>query len=533
MGARLSAMGEAIRNWYSAKVMPRWRALRTRATASRVGRAWGQMRARAVASRAGQRWAAMSRTQHRVIGAAGAMGVVLVIVAATLMGPLSGGGQGPGAGSSSSAIAAASPSVGSPTPVGSPTWTPWAAGSQTKASGWAPNSPVVAWSSPGSGSYRRPIVLAALDCPDPNSNPVASGGYLYIFCGESEVRAFDLATNALIQTYPVQFPSQRDYSCGPPGPCVGADLTGIVAVDHGLWVGWAEGGLQRLDLRTGKVTVNRPGWQLLADGLGYVWIGVPAGDEIFPRTDPYGINPSTGATAETLAAVYDGSISVACGLVWGHYPYEDMWHVLREYGDVLPWGGQDQFDHWWQARSPDPIIEIVEIGRDCWAKVVSSGGKEKLGRLVSNDVAASGIDLWSPELPADGDIQMLNGVPWFVRVSGSVTTMQVIDMGSLTPWGDTWLVPCFAPTYWQTRVTVYGAGDSYWCAGTAYGRTVLLRIAPPELPPGRTAVPPHSSPTPSPTPSRSPTLVPTPTATASPTAAPSPSTTASASSTGG
>jgi hypothetical protein len=315
-----------------------------------------------------------------------------------------------------------------------------------------------------------------------------SDGRLYIFCASEEVRAFDLATNALIETYKLKFPNWDDYFQGECSmACIGPDLSGTLAVDHGLWVGWAAGGVQRLDLTTKKVTVNRADWVWLGYGLGYVWV-TDLVDPAQPTDDPssdemYGVKPSNGSVAVTANgryAAYDRWISIACGAVWQIESYDSQSVVSLNYPTKIT-------EDVWAARSDGALAGVQQIGKDCWAESRgSSWDVTRLGRLAPDKATTDGYDLWSPDLP--GDVEILDGKPYLVRWTDAFTTVQLIDMETFGPSGDLWRT-ISGPIFWA-------AGGSLWSTGDVQGHSVLFRLALSDTPRATATPAASASPTP-------------------------------------
>jgi hypothetical protein len=158
--------------------------VRLRAIATRCRETGSRAHARFAASRAGIRWAALAPRTQRIAAAGGAGVLVLVILGALVLGPLSAHGAGgssshsssaPGiAAASGSSAASASASVGPTATVGPP---------------------------------RAAAVLATIACDADWTTPVVSAGRMYVSCSNgTQVIAIDLATDKVAKTYKIGSP---------------------------------------------------------------------------------------------------------------------------------------------------------------------------------------------------------------------------------------------------------------------------------------------------------------------------------------
>ena len=500
--------GTLVERWGNSVALRlnRWRAA---VSAGRVGREWRTATQRLSGTRAGRRWQALPENARRAVLAIGLVALLF-------------GSAGIALGISASrpgAPAAASTEAGTATPTGLPTSTypsvpgsatdtPWAYPSPS----WSPTLPaptprLAQFAAMPSVEPVDPAVLATFSC-QPYANEVsASGGRLYVYCmtgeatsGQDEVVAIDLATNELARTYLFKLPNPAPTNCA--GGCVWDDSRDLV-VDHGLWVGGGDSGMERLDLSSGKAGLVHKNWLFLGHGAGKLWVAPPIDlsngdgwiDAVDPKNGAYaegGIHVDTGGR-ENVTPIFPGVLTCS-SMAFAWFPYSTFGDFDLMYPATYSIAGDRPI---W----PLHLGQIDDVGQAdgaCWASLVLGDG-EYLVRLTTN-----GADLETTVLPAS--IRFMDGKAWLVKSpTPGTTVLQQLDLKNFQAVG--------APV--RVGGDIVGmAGGSIW---TTDQHGYLIRV-------GLTAAPPASpSPSLTPTPAPSPSGTPAPSPSGTPTPEPTPS----------
>ena len=350
--------------------------------------------------------------------------------------PVASGSPSPSASATASATASASPSASG---IASPTATATAsqvAGTPAKVVASVPNCDI-------SGNGFAPIV---------------SGGDMFIECdlGAPEwVLRVNLATNEVIRKYETNMPSNM--------------IVGRIAVDGGaLWAGVTNGSAcggtckgffhtLRIDLATGKTTLDLVDMSLLGDGFGYIL----ARDQLGHLVK---LDPTTGKHVGQISFNYE-SAQIACGSLWGENTSNGSTTVAR----VDPANGKVLAGF----TDSDGIAgaELHPVGNECWAVVGTSSIVPPYGSTYHFDrIGSSGIDFRSPTgnlASYANSVAILDGTFWLLTdgtnpsasVPGTITTMQRIDPTTWQPAGPIWTYTGMAPAF--------GAGGSLWAANTS------------------------------------------------------------------
>jgi hypothetical protein len=420
------------------------------------------------------------RTQ-RIAAGAGAGGLVIVILAALVLGPLSAHGASDSSNHSGGApgIAAASPSS--------------SASASASASGLTFGTASPTPRTPDDGvSPRVPDVLAKINCtPDPTA-PVSSGGRFYVSCDDgARVIAIDLATDTIAQAYTL------DNQNGFYSPAT-------MVVDRGLWMSFSNGDtnlVQRLDLTTGNQSAEFRDSSLIADVGGVLWITDGAGNlfKVNPMTATKSAWHSTNAATMINSAQFD---TVACGMIWGQDKQQNIIRV-NPATDVLTNMGNPQ--------ERGTLEDIIEAGSDCWAVVPSSDGN---GMVLARQ-GKSCTDMVTSDI--DGDPYVFGDTYWLLSADQTYI-YQVEPFGGRT--GRHWLVATTDDGW------IASANGQIWvdnAAGLTRVDIPLDRMRPGATPATLTCHAPAASPTPAA--SATPPVTPSPTDTTTPTPSASDSTT--------
>jgi hypothetical protein len=417
--------------------------------------------------------------------------LAVVMVAALVVGPLSGRGSQSGgepSGSSAPQIPAS--------PAGSD-FTPGAEGSPTEGGASPSTSPIP------TGPASAPV-LASFDCPVPrlygslSLKYSVSGGQLYAICG-NEVQAIDLATNQITATYKSAFPEIDCGENGGGGTCTGSERA--IAVDHWLWASderYDRTIIRQVNLRNGRVASEATGL-LVGSGFGYVFVDVTTNElDVYA---PWEVEIWRAADGEYVSPMGSDRLQLrSCNVVWG-------WTDGRFDTEI-----ERIADDGWTTTIAGETKDIRQIGKECWA-VVSDGGADQLLRLGTECV-----DFRSPSFP---EILIEGGAFW-------VRTEDVIQR--------------LDPQTWETRGPSYRVNGRLISAGSSLWQWTASRLERLDIPietwlyaPAKgTACEPQSEepsdawpsdnpPTQSPSPEPSPTPSPTPGATQTGSATESPS----------
>ena len=345
--------------------------------------------------------------------------------------PVASGSPSPSASASSTASATASPSLASATPSATAT------GSQVA------GTPAT-------------VVASVPNCDITGNGfaPIVSGGDLFIECGLGApewVLRVNLATNAVVRKYETNM------------------IVGKIAVDGGaLWAGVTNGSgcagtckgffhTLRIDLPTGKTTLDLVDMSLVGDGFGYILARDQSGHLVK-------LDPATGKDVGQISFNYQ-SAQVACGSLWGENTSDGSTTVARvdpANGNVLAsFTDSDGFAG----------VELHPVGNECWAVVSAGSFVPPYGGTYHFDrIGSSGIDFRSPtgNLASYADsVAIFDGTFWLLTdgtnpsasVPATITTMQRIDPATWQPAGPIWTYTGAAPAF--------GAGGSLWAANTS------------------------------------------------------------------
>jgi len=383
-------------------------------------------------------------------------GATLVVAIVFVIGFGSRSNQPVASGSSSpspSATASASPSasgVASPTASSSATASPSATATASEVAG----TPAT-------------VVASVSNC-DISGNgfaPVVSGGDLFIGCGLGApewVLRVNLATNAVVRVYETNMPTNMS--------------VGKAAVDGGaLWVAVGsvcsapcKGFLHtlRIDLSTGKTTLDLVDMSLVGDGFGYILARDQSGHLVK-------LDPATGKEMGQISFNYE-SAQIACGSLWGENSSDGSTTVAR----VDPANGNVVASF----TDSDGIagVELHPVGNECWA-VVSTGSfvPPYGGTYYFDRIGSSGIDFRSPtgNLASYADsVAIFDGTFWLLTdgtnpsasVPGTITTIQRIDPTTWQPAGPIWTYTGPAPAF--------AAGGSLWAANAHQAGTTPTAV---------------------------------------------------------
>lgn len=439
-------------------------------------RAWVEGRIEwAATTRVGRSWAGLTLPSQCMFAAAGAAGLVLIIVGGLALGAMVGSPEARTTASSSPRIAqVAAPPIASASPT------------QTASLAESALASEAASASPTD-------VLAAVDCVDAGPTATADGR-LYVVCGvgtEATVTAIDLATAMVVKTYPVARPDP---------PCQGAciQLHADALIVHGaLWIEWSDSEVQRLDLDSAAVTGEFSQASLVGDALGSIWVETASG---LHEVSPDGPLPETGGTKWGAWSGYE----VACGSIWiasapGTYGYvsafDQLSHGFREVPATVGYGSR-----------------VLGIGSTCWLErdVPPYGHASELTRFNGECLGSQTMTL-DDALPFE-----LGDTAWIRTKYGGIYRLDMTTGAAYGP-----AVPM--PGSFGPHSTLVAASGQVWAADG--DRFVRLAIALGPTP-DQATMPPFAcasaspSPTTSPSPSSSPSPSPTATRTAMNTATP-------------
>jgi hypothetical protein len=371
-----------------------------------AGRFWARL-----TGAPGPKWGSLSARARRSILFAGGAGLVMAILATLLSVPKA--ATRPEASTLTAARSAAagvspSASVKPSTPA-------------IPSASVAPSAPVL----PSAEEPRTPGTLASIDCLAPGSmqrpDPIVSGGRMYVIC-DHDVKVIDLTNDTVVKTYRSVL-HDVPAGCGR-GQCP-APLWGM-AVHDGVWVDG--GSVKRIDLTSGAVTTELPGYSLIGDALGYIW--VTNGRRVSR------VNPSSGKIVAGFASEPANHwVSASCGLLWGWSADDSSATISRLSlsGKVL-WSEKARFE-----LNYDPGRNVQRVAGECWAMEAGAPASEAPGSLVR--LGPSCVDYRSPALPAGTQIlgDSFWTMTWDTRLN--VTHGQRVDPSTWRPRGPVWELP--------------------------------------------------------------------------------------------
>jgi hypothetical protein len=414
---------------------------------SRRTRAWVEDRIEwAATTRAGRKWAGLTPRSQRAIAAAGAAGLVLLMVGGLALGAMVGSPEARAPASSSPWIAeVATPSTASASPT------------QTASLSESARPSEAASASPSG-------VLASVDCVAVGPAATADGR-LYVACGlgtEASVIAIDLATDKVVETYPITRP---DPPCQQ--ACIPLHATALI-VDGGLWIEWSDSEVQRVDLDSGEVTGEVSQARLVGDALGGIWVETASG---LHGVSPDGPMPETGGTKYGAWSGYE----VACGWIWiasapGTYGYVSAFDQFSDgFREVPATAGYGS--------------RVLGIGSTCWLArdAPPYGGEVELTRF-------NGECLGSQTMTLDALPFELGDTAW-IRTNGAVSRLDMTTGSVSGP-----ALPM--PSSFGPQSTLVAASGQVWAAdGDRFVRLAIVL----DPTPGQATMPPFACASPSPT----------------------------------
>ena len=451
-----------------------------------------------------RRWPSTTWMTRGLLSTAGALGLVVVLVAAVVLGPLSSRRATAATPSPSDWDLAAGLKHASPTPdrpydtLGPiSTWT------------FPPTLPPTPAPTPTPGptapqGTRLAHILATADCQNyPGQGEIVVENTIYATCGLGlgNVSAFDATTGRKLADY--------IYDVRPEGM-----TAAHLAIDNGVWfstvpIGSACGAncpawtprVRRMYMGSSRaITFTLDGWVVAGDGLGYVWAKRPNAS----GPTQMKIDPATTKTSQIPWAYPE--VEIACGALWG--ATADRATVARvdpASGDVLA-----------TFAVPGGLKSLHQTQDGCWSVQGASYGPGHDERFVK--IGPSGIESGSPAFTISdfGSLLIVGSTFWIASFKYSSepdnwVLLQRVDPSTWQRVGPVWAVPLgFGDPRWA-----FAAGGAMWIqSSTEYGGD-LLRV---DVPLGPL---PATSPSPSSTPKATPTAPPN--SSSSPTASPSPS----------
>jgi hypothetical protein len=292
---------------------------------------------------------------------------------------------------------------------------------------------------------------------------VISGNLIYLYCkapgdkSTESVVAIDLRTNRIVRTYDFQFAFPKVCL---PMRCVW-DVDRTLAVDHGLWVG-GEGGIERLDLKTGKASMMHTDWRFLAYSPGRIWVDVPYNPDTHDRV-LQALDPTTGiATRDpglhNFNAVASAHVcsDMIIGAVWGYSADPSELHLLTPTLDPPGWPIVPTGSY----RGGQGLVGQADGG--CWVSIFLNDSYGRQTGVRFQRLGRDGIELTTDDIQVDSEsedlsVRYYDGQAWLVRVTSKGTFIQRLELPSLNLLGR----PIRVPVNWLGI-----AGGSIWALNT-------------------------------------------------------------------